>query len=672
MPIRRLDKTLTATTATVAGEDIAANSIPVKPHIQPGVLQPAVAGKDLSGTALGGSYTYGTAHTDGHSYYYTDIQGSKPIKDPRIGAHFGSQRYKTKSMQILEQETALEGARFSIYSIDGREWMRAYSTGGKIASRNWSTGHLLEWSTDCAGCYIEIVGYFNDINVIVNADTNKCDDIDVTVNGTLSVDGSTTLGGDTNASSPLAGRFVDAVSIINGGSTLSTSLGTTPAINTVRYEAKTGSSEYIALGAFELIAQDTTSTANRSKLQIPSQNVVSYGKKFTVSGTPHYNPFDGMSGAKTLTELGTYIDTATSLGMNNWQAGTSNYYKPFNGGRVVRWVASDGTIKTSVTMMPPNAQNISATASNAFSNAEVQAGTNDHTITFDTTTIANSSPLSEVAKTFVPQEFGNGAANGGDGATNADVTMLNQNGTADDIAYVMDDGLTNIVGDNTIASASGIMPNAADDYYYLTFIGTGISVNDPNGDSPGHYHPARNLPYGTHVLKSTRKSGTNAVEFQIDGISLGTQTSSTKGRCEEITFLQPKMPPVPEDACILADYMLMADYVQNTSATIGTISKGVRRIGGSRDHHYSCAGAIVSFGHGSLTQPFFWYGPGSHSGNTMAVSLPYFGTSFTSFAEDQSQTHTFTLDGSAVTKRLVCSIFLSPPTNSFKHGVSKV
>ena len=33
----------------------------------------------------------------------------------------------------------------------------------------------------------------------------------------------------------------------------------------------------------------------------------------------------------------------------------------------------------------------------------------------------------------------------------------------------------------------------------------------------------------------------------------------------------------------------------------------------------------------------------------MAVSLPYFGTSFTSFAEDQSQTHTFTLDGSAVT-----------------------
>ena len=106
MPIRRLDKTLTATTATVAGEDIAANSIPVKPHIQYGMLQPAVAGKDLSGTALGGSYTYGTAHTDGHSYYYTDIKGSKPIKDPRIGGHFGTHRHLLSSAQKLEQEIA--------------------------------------------------------------------------------------------------------------------------------------------------------------------------------------------------------------------------------------------------------------------------------------------------------------------------------------------------------------------------------------------------------------------------------------------------------------------------------------------------------------------------------------------------------------------------------------
>ena len=113
-----------------------------KPHIRPGVLQPAVAGKDLSGTALGGSYVYGAAHTDGHKYYYTDIKGSKPIKDPRIGAHFGSQRHKFKSLQLLEQETATHGN--DVFSIDGREWIRGVggwtnwidgaSSGGAISS----------------------------------------------------------------------------------------------------------------------------------------------------------------------------------------------------------------------------------------------------------------------------------------------------------------------------------------------------------------------------------------------------------------------------------------------------------------------------------------------------------------------------------------------------------
>ena len=116
MPIRRIDKTLTATTATIAGEDIAASSIPVKPHIQPGVLQPAVAGKLLDGSTSH-SGNYGTAQSDGHSYYYTDIKGSKPIKDPRIGGHFGTQRYLLSSAQKLEQETATHGA--NVYRFEG-------------------------------------------------------------------------------------------------------------------------------------------------------------------------------------------------------------------------------------------------------------------------------------------------------------------------------------------------------------------------------------------------------------------------------------------------------------------------------------------------------------------------------------------------------------------------
>ena len=43
------------------------------------------------------SGAYGTAQSDGKKYYYTDVEGSKPIKDPRIGAHFGSQRHNCGS-----------------------------------------------------------------------------------------------------------------------------------------------------------------------------------------------------------------------------------------------------------------------------------------------------------------------------------------------------------------------------------------------------------------------------------------------------------------------------------------------------------------------------------------------------------------------------------------------
>ena len=136
-----------ATSDLATQAELDASYVPQgEPHIIPGVLYPSYVASGTSNKLLDGttshSGAFGTAQSDGRKYYYTNIAGSKPIKDPRIGGHFGSQRHKTKTLQLLEQETATEGK--NIYSIDGREWMRAYSTGGGIASRNWSSGHLLE------------------------------------------------------------------------------------------------------------------------------------------------------------------------------------------------------------------------------------------------------------------------------------------------------------------------------------------------------------------------------------------------------------------------------------------------------------------------------------------------------------------------------------------------
>ena len=92
-------------------------------------MYPSLNDKQIDGvTAMAASTTgpagstvasskWGTVQSDGRMYYFTGIKGSKPIKDPRIGAHFGVQRHKFKSLQILLDETAHH--KLNVYSLDG-------------------------------------------------------------------------------------------------------------------------------------------------------------------------------------------------------------------------------------------------------------------------------------------------------------------------------------------------------------------------------------------------------------------------------------------------------------------------------------------------------------------------------------------------------------------------
>ena len=637
---------------------LGAESGEVVPHIKLDVLYPSYVASGTSNKLLDGttahSGDFGTAQSDGRKYYYTNIAGSKPIKDPRIGVYFGSQRHMFKSLQLLKQETATHGS--NVYSIDGREWLKAVDSSGTWVVQNNTAGNYLEASGgNCTGNFIEITGYFNDINFSFYTHSNRCDDIDISVNGTLSVDGSTTLGGKTTVESPLGGRYVNASSFINGGSTLSTSLGTTPKINTIRYEAKTGSSEYISINGIELIAQDTTSTANKSKIQIPAQTVISYGKKHSISATAeHYDPFNGFVNDTTL--FSAKVDTATSLGLGTattwgcpWDKGSDDHIRPLNGGRVVKWIANDSTIKTSVTMMPRNAQNRETTASNEITTA---SATNAHTINFSDDVIENS--LSEVAIRLYAREFGNGSANGGAGASFADASMLND--SSDDITYVMDDGLTALSGEDvriftdSDAGAGGeVTPYADGDNVYITFIGTGIGVTSyRDGTSGGLGTVAINLPYGTHMLKIARDPDADP-DVTIDGVALDDINIDNNGAVHEITIFQPKMPPVPEDACIIADYMLMADFVKQTDAEPTQLSKGTRVVSASRDVYYDSAAAHTGLdlyvGGESCVGGLRVTANGS---NTMTAKLPFFGT--TGLLHAYGTSASLTLGGSATTE----------------------
>ena len=645
------DNVLTATdlAANSVGEselsvDYTAQSVP---HIIPGVLYPAYNDKKLDGTALAASTTgpagstvtsskYGTVQSDGKMYYYTSIRGSKPIKDPRIGAHFGSQRHTFRSLQILEEETAAHGE--DIFTIDGREWIRA--VGGTNASvvPYDDSGHRIR-----VYGFVEIVGYFIDVNLSIGCHTNDRE-FNTTVDDGSASSANTLF--QTTQGTPLAqSRYVSSGSLGNLG------LGLSLGIHTLKVTPQ-AQSENIEFFGVELIAQDTSSTANKSKIQIPAQNVVSAGKKFAISATAeHYDPFSaktdgsawtsptsGTNNANSAASWPTNIDTANSLGLDKWVDG-SNYYRPYNGGRVVKYVDSTGTIKTAVTVMPPNAKSIkdvdiNKKAKNA-GNTSVQPTFELHAAS------ANEDELHEVAKTFHFAEIGNGGAN--HTTSWRDVSTIS---TSNQGGFCMDDGTTALCGDNLIVNTShGVYSNddSSSNYrIWITFIGTGITIDS---SANGRNTWAQNLHYGTHTMEWSPGNNHHSSAFvKLDGVTLKDNFTNSGnnyiynwgigGATGDLTFHQPKMPPIPDDAVVLADYMLMADFVPVSSQTVGIISKGVREQNLARDVFYEIGNSTWAgngLGRTSDTTNHNGFYCAGHSGTPSSgtntfLRIPSFGT----------------------------------------------
>jgi hypothetical protein len=107
------------------------------------------------------------------------------------------------------------------------------------------------------------------------------------------------------------------------------------------------------------------------------------------------------------------------------------------------------------------------------------------------------------------------------------------------------------------------------------------------------------------------------------------------------------MPPIPEDAVVIADYMLMADFVPNTSFGIDKISKGVRFVSSSRDHFYDSAAALTLYRESVLaTGGFRVY----NSAATKSNQLPFFGSGITQryhSHSDRCDNTSFQIDGAA-------------------------
>ena len=201
----------------------------------------------------------------------------------------------------------------------------------------------------------------------------------------------------------------------------------------------------------------------------------------------------------------------------------------------------------------------------------------------------------------------------------------------------MDDGLTSLCGGVRVADVTGVsnagcnayfFPDDTGDKIFFTFIGTGLSfLNYNQSDDIAHQEFVQNLPYGTHVFEYRREANFANNILYIDGI----QISPGYTRLGEFDIYQPAKPPIPDDACIIADYMLMADYVQNTANGNHLISKGVRACSQSRDVHYADVNGYVASFYDAGAQPAMGYV--ASSSNTSNVdnnvyTLPAFGTTF--------------------------------------------
>ena len=488
----------------------------------------------------------------------------------------------------------------------------------------------------------EVTGYFSDVNLLtsINDGTRT---VKIELDGTLK-QAALDIGGAVNSPYIAHNRFVESGSVVNAG------IGTTPlGIHTIRVTRVGGNTYHTGI---EFIAQDTTDANTKVKIQIPAQTVVSYGKKFSLSATAqHYNPFAFAADGTTAVAIGnagahgkvsagwsgttanhfdSTLDTATSMGLTVWEKG-GNYWRPVNGGRIVKWIDSSGAIKTSVNMMPPS-------ASGYFSAGITPTGTNEPDSVNWPATYAPSfhtkSPdptLAEVSRVFMFPEFGNGSANLGSNGALADASMLTS--TGDNITFTLDDGSTSLTAKDWTNANTYYNRNSTSSRVWLTFIGTGLTMNTV---THGQFNIVQNLPYGSHIFAIEIAANQDNGDWKVDGQLIHSHQSGPGShaiynynpkRDDSFTFFQPKKPPIPDDAVVIADYMLMADFVPVGSTDTRHISKGTRAVGVGRDFWLDRAGgsgtmmiAIPSAG----DRIFGW----DAHGDQMTARLPMFATNY--------------------------------------------
>lgn len=469
----------------------------------------------LQSMMAAGTQNFVDQSTDMISVPNTTIIGRAKIPNLAndLRASFGIERISVQQIMQLQNEFGLSGEPVYAAVNDDRGLIRFVGSG-------WSTlvaqNGPFAYNSGTLNDYFEITFYGTHLNLLIAADAA---DLRMSIDGGLE-----SANIITSQSTILYNRGYSA-NIVQAAVPIQT-LG----IHTVKF--KIGTAGDVIIHGFEILNSNASGYININ------------------TGTAYAN------GSKIVKSA------ASAIAYNTGVTGT-------RGGRVVRYLNSDGTIGQAFT--PVNAAAAYLTAA-------------DHT-------------NEEVVRTYHWREFGAGRSD--------DFSSLA--GTPSDRAFTLEDGTTTLVGKNV---ANGLVipqeglsySNASGNFITLTFVGTGLdvvlqtdastrqfdSVSVDGGSSLGAltvtgaspsspkktYKVASGLVYGTHTVKLYQAANTYS-----------------PGLFQFIVY-QPKKPAIPTAALELCDYNVMGDFA-SCNAGDTTIATGVLRKNVTREMVYVGSGWSV-------------------------------------------------------------------------------
>lgn len=288
------------------------------------------------------------------------------------------------------------------------------------------------------------------------------------------------------------------------------------------------------------------------------------------------------------------------------------------GGRVLTYLASDGTVKKDIQYV-----NTAAAYLSSASHAD-----------------------EEVIRTYHWREFGAGRS-GDDfsrytGATNSGLAFTLDDGTTTLVGYGSGGSTGLIVGGST-SSETLAMNNVAGTFITLTFVGTGLDIF-AYGWTSGTQFASISIDGGASIgSPSGPANGTSSVMKIVSGLPYGTHTvkfsaSGNAPGIRQFIVYGPKKPALPMGAVELADYNMMADFSSVTSG-LDVVGSGVLRKASIREFVYSGSGFSSIFT--AIDSSTGWLVRSAT--NTDSYQYTFFGTGFDFTAHGSSGTTSATL-----------------------------